>query len=466
MISFNIKLKTIKGHEEIIYIPLLLLKKLELKSNQSIPIHFGLNRSQIVTVRSIKNSINEVYITSKLRDSLLIPYSKNILIKKESDGIRIGPIIGILTTDYTGVKFSNLKTGMEHPFSLFFKNMLSPEPSYPTYYFIFTPDNVDWQNKTVNGFFFSNDNRWSTKTVPLPDVVYNRIPNRTLERLDYIDNFKNEYILLGGKLFNNNFFNKWDIYNILIDDEKTRVFIPETHLSPSIALFKGMLERHPIIYLKPANGSLGLGIYKIIKKNSEFIVQFRNKNTNKAIVFKDSVSIYKYIFTNKFRHKYIIQQGINLVEYIQSPVDFRVHMHKNSQNKWQVIAIGAKVAGKGSVTTHLRTGGQLINADKYLNIMFKEHSSKIIEKIKASSIQIAESIESKLKESIGELGLDIGVDKDSRIWLFEVNSKPGRSIFKHPSLKTAQTESNKRLIEYAMLLSDFKISNIKQEGIR
>jgi len=458
MASFNIKLKTIKGHEENIYIPKLLLNNLELSENQAIPIYFGLGNFKIAIVKAITDKDNEVYITSKLRDSLLIPYSKNILIQKEFDGIRFGPIIGILTTDYTGKKFTNLKIGLEHPFSLFFKNMLTPEPFYPAYYFIFTPDNVDWQNKTVNGFFFSKENQWVTKTIPLPDVVYNRIPNRTVERLNYINNFKNEYILLGGKLFNHNFFNKWDIYNILVEEEKTKVFIPETHISPSAQLFKVMLEKHPIIYLKPANGSLGLGVYKIINKNSDFVVQFRSKNSNKAIIFKDAVSIFKYIFSNKFPHRYILQQGINLVEYDHCPVDFRVHMHKNNNDKWQVIAIGAKAAGKGSVTTHLRTGGQLINADQYLDLMFNEHASVIKENINTSSILIAETVESKLKEPLGELGLDIGIDKNSRIWLFEVNSKPGRSIFKHPSLKTARAESNKRLLEYAILLSNFSLA--------
>jgi len=221
-----------------------------------------------------------------------------------------------------------------------------------------------------------------------------------------------------------------------------------------------MLEKHPIIYLKPANGSLGLGIYKIIKKNSEYVVQFRTKNINKAKIFKDAVSLYKFIFSNKFRHRYILQQGINLIEYKQCPVDFRVHMHKDNNDKWQIVAIGAKAAGKGSVTTHLRTGGQLINADQYLSLMFKEYALTIKEKINASSILIAETVESNLREPLGELGLDIGVDKNNRIWLFEVNSKPGRSIFKHPSLKTARAESNKRLIEYAILLSNFDLANM------
>ena len=58
-------------------------------------------------------------------------------------------------------------------------------------------------------------------------------------------------------------------------------------------------------------------------------------------------------------HRYLVQQGIRLIRYKGRPVDFRVHMNKDRNGKWKVVGIGAKAAGSGSITTHVRTGGSL-----------------------------------------------------------------------------------------------------------
>ncbi len=456
MTSYIVNLKIIKKSDEMIILSQILAKKLQIENNQLIKIAFGINNEHMVRLKTIKSDTNDIYITTTLRHKLLIPYSKKLMIKKDTDGLSIGPIIGILTTDYLGKKFLNTNANQSNPFSLFFKSLLSPEPIYPAYYFVFTPENVDWLNMTINGYFYMN-HTWKKMKMPLPHVIYNRIPNRTIERKEYIENFKTAYINYGGKIFNSNFFNKWYIYHLLVGDEKTKKFIPETYLNPSTNKLDEMVNKHPIVYLKPANGSLGLGIYKILKRKNGYIVQHRRGNYNRSQVFYHTASIYKYIFSKKNRRNYMVQQGINLIKYQENPVDFRLHLHKNQLNKWEVTAIGAKVAGKDSVTTHLRTGGKLLDANQFLQHVFNSQKSAILEHVTHSSILIAKSLESKIASPIGELGLDIGIDQNQRIWLFEVNSKPGRSIFKHPSLKEARMESNKRLIEYGIFLSDFKL---------
>lgn len=453
MASTVVNLKVFNKKNKMIVLSDLLLEKLEINQGDMITLFFGMKNVQKVKVFSIKSNKPNIFISSDLKEKLFIPYLKKIMIKKEGNGLRIGPLVGILTTDFTGRKFTNI-TNYEHPFSLFFKDMLSPESTYPLYYFVFTPNNVNWTKLTIKGFFYVN-NSWKTLEVPLPDVIYNRVPNRTIERKAYIKNFKMNYKQLGGKLYNFDFFNKWDIYNILINKEKAKEFIPETYTNPDIILLSEMLNRHPIVYLKPTNGSLGLGVYKIYKGSNGYIAQFRYGRTNKAVLFKTIPQLYRAVFSLKNQGKYLIQQGIELIEYDGSPVDFRIHLHKNQSNDWEIVAIGAKAAGKGSVTTHLRTGGKLLNANKYLEKMFNNDAKTIINSIKEGSIEIAKSLEEHFNTPLGELGLDIGIDKKQKIWLFEVNSKPGRSIFKHPSLKKARMESNKKLIEYSIFLSDF-----------
>ncbi|OEG00062.1 hypothetical protein BHF71_06345 [Vulcanibacillus modesticaldus] len=453
MNSITVKLKIQKSRSNKIYLPNHILQKLNLKHNQSIPIYFGLTSSKVATIRGFNSHSNIIVITSSLMEKLLLPYKKDIMIKKEQDGLRIGPIIGIYTTDYTGKKFSNDPSN-KHPFGFFFKNLLSSETKYPVYYFVFTPEEIDWGKKTIHGYFYRK-NYWQKITVPFPDVVYNRIPNRSVEKKPSISNFKQTYLNFGGKMFNPGFFNKWDMYQILVQEPDTVKYIPETYMKPSFSIFKDMLKRHSIVYLKPANGSLGLGIYKVNRKSNSYLIQYRVGSKNFAVSFKKITSAYKYIFQHKKPQYYLIQQGINLIKYHQNPVDFRIQLHKDSLNQWQVIAIGAKVAGKGSVTTHLRTGGKMIDSLNYLEKVYGNNTYKILREINNMAILIARTVEEKLGSPVGELGLDVGIDTNNRIWLFEVNSKPGRSIFKHPSLKDARNKSSNKLLEYAMYLSRF-----------
>ncbi|WP_165894962.1 YheC/YheD family protein [Tepidibacillus fermentans] len=434
------------------------MNQMGLIPNQRIYLFFGMKE---VTVKVLEKKSNQhlIILSSAVQRKIHLPYQKQIMIKRETDGIRIGPIIGILTTDYTGKKFSNSSLKYPQHFSQFFKKLLEPESIYPAFYFVFTPDQVNWQSKTVNGLFYlpkKKGEEWQQSKVPLPDVVYNRVPNRTTEKTPLVVQFKDNYQQLGGKLFNQDFFNKWEMHQLLSPDDRIKQYFPETYIHPHLHTMEYMLNKYPLIYLKPAGGSLGLGIYKIQKEKNHYLLSYRQQNRNRMIAFKNLDALYRAIFKNKQKSNYyLIQQGIHLLTYNKRPVDFRVHLHKNRANKWNVVAIGAKVAGNGSVTTHIRTGGKLLDAKQFIELKFHSEPSKMIARLKQVAIQIAQIVEEKLGTPIGELGLDMGIDHDAQIWLFEVNSKPGRSIFKHPHLKMASHTSSRYLLEYGIYLSGF-----------
>src|SRR5690606_25006749 len=79
-----------------------------------------------------------------------------------------------------------------------------------------------------------------------------------------------------------------------------------------------------------------------------------------------------HYFANQPRRfeKYLVQQGIRLIKYNNRPVDFRIHLHKDSRGNWQVVAIGSKMAGPGSVTTHVRTGGSILSTYELLQKVY------------------------------------------------------------------------------------------------
>ncbi|MFV9511212.1 YheC/YheD family protein [Tepidibacillus sp. LV47] len=458
MTSISTKLRIFPSQNNTIFLSKKLIHQLGIKPNQKIDLFLGLKHLDVKVLEKKMNQ-DQTFLSSSVYKKLHLPYQKQIMIKRENNRIRIGPLIGILTTDYSGKKFTNSTSEFENPFSQFFKKLLEPEPFYPAYYFVFTPEQVDWPSRTVNGFFYLpqlKGKEWQQIRVPLPDVVYNRVPNRTTEKTPAVVQFKENYQRLGGILFNQNFFNKWEMHQILSVDDRIKKYFPETYLSSHISTLEYMLSKYPLVYLKPSEGSLGLGIYKIQKERNHYLLFYRQQNQNRAISFKNLHNLYQTILRNKHKaNHYLIQQGIHLLKYQNRPVDFRVHMHKNRANKWNVVAIGAKVAGNGSVTTHIRSGGKLLDAKQFIEQQFHSDATDILERLNQAALQIAQVVEEKSTTPIGELGLDMGIDQDAQIWLFEVNSKPGRSIFKHPNLKAASHTSRRSLLEYSTYLSGF-----------
>ena len=154
---------------------------------------------------------------------------------------------------------------------------------------------------------------------------------------------------------------------------------------------------------------------------------------------------------------YVIQQGIRLVELDRCPIDFRFHMNKNADNEWVVGGIGAKRAGRGSVTTHIKNGGKLMTPEAALTEIYgsSDKAEQMLGRAKTAAISLAEAIENNHPHYLGELGFDIGIDQKDNIWMFEANAKPGRSIFKHPLLKAEGRATIGHIIDYCRYLSRF-----------
>ena len=68
------------------------------------------------------------------------------------------------------------------------------------------------------------------------------------------------------------------------------------------------------------------------------------------------------------------------------------------------------------------------------------------------SLQLAAHMDKIQKEiyneELDELGIDIGIDKDNKIWVYEINWRPG-----HPPTMNLDLHVVKNSIQYAMFLA-------------
>ncbi|HZG14357.1 MAG TPA: YheC/YheD family protein [Candidatus Bathyarchaeia archaeon] len=458
MDSITVRLRFLSyPHLTGIIIPLYLCQQLQLRPRQKITLSLG-KRQVVATVFQDKRNpdSNIVKVTSSLKNQLGIPHSGLIHLKKEGEVLRIGPSIGIVTT--------GLRNQASQPIgqrSSFFTKLLQAQEGKGVFYFIFSPEDVDWEQKQVRGWFLRRTKQgryaWKKLLTALPDVIYDRIPSRGAEKRENVRQFKVQLANYENiPMFNQGFFNKWGVHQLLYPNADVNEHIPETHHAPTIRTLRNMLSKYRMLYLKPKDGSLGYGIVKITQvPGHSYEVSYHVGGTNVKRRFRKLTTLYQHIFRTRKVSAYLVQQGINLATYQSRPFDFRVHLHKNQQNEWVVSCMAAKVAGTGSVTTHVRTGGTVIPGEELLQNLYGRQKILIQTRISEAAIRLASAIEEAKGIYLGELGLDMGIDVHGHVWMFEANSKPGRSIFKHARLKHADEVSRSLLVDYSCYLANF-----------
>ncbi|ALS26884.1 endospore coat-associated protein [Paenibacillus sp. 32O-W] len=438
--------------DRVVYLTPPLSKALKLAGKNTV--RFKLGQEVIAAaVKTIKRQGHHMYLSAGVRQSIRIPKTGNVYLLSTGNEVQLGPLIGILTD--SDLKSSSAPFGSRTGFI----RQLIRLGEKKAYFFAFTPRDINWQKETVNGHFLNAQGGWYRKTVPLPDVVYNRLPSRRAETSLSIASLREHFVRRKIPFFNWSFLNKSDVYKMLDQDVEALKHLPESVSGPSAEKIKEMLEKHHFVYLKPTGGSLGIGIYRLTYHPKRgYFARYRSGNSNVLLRFSKFQNLIRML---QNRHggrlgSYVAQQGIRLIEIDNCPIDFRFHMHKNGRNEWVPAGIGAKKAGRGSVTTHIKNGGSLLTPEQALNRAFGNRAAEVLEKAKRVAVRLSEAIERNYPHRLGELGLDIGIDKDGEVWMFEANAKPGRSIFKHPALKSQGRASLELILEHCLYLSRFQ----------
>lgn len=387
-------------------------------------------------------------ISEDLCKVLGIPEKTSVHLFQHGDALHIGPLIGVFTAGFTK---DNMRPIGER--SMYFAKLLTAARKCGSYAFVFGSHQVDFKEQTITGLMY-NKKGWKQIKVPFPDVVYDRLPNRSSESLEQIaetrHRLQSQYFI---PWFNPGFFDKWKVFEKLQEDETVNHYLPGTVLDPKQETLAKMLEEYEQIYIKPANGSLGLGIQQILKPENEkyYYCRFRTGNENRLRSYSSLTRLIKQQYPSGDLTGFIAQQGIDLHRINQRPMDYRVHTNKNKEGKWEVTAIAAKIAGEGSLTTHTSSEGTV----KTLNELITDYGlNKDYEKtLTEAALKLSHSLDRKIAGFIGEFGFDLGITKNGDIYLFEANSKPGRSIFDHKRLKGEELKTRILPMEYAIYLA-------------
>ena len=106
-----------------------------------------------------------------------------------------------------------------------------------------------------------------------------------------------------------------------------------------------------------------------------------------------------------------------------------------------------RIASKG-IVTNVSSGGYTSMITSFLQEQFGEDYFDMKRYLEVFAVQFSTHFDSLYDEPLDELGIDVGIDQNNKIWIYEVNWRPGT-----PILFYLEADVAKRMIQYATYLA-------------
>ncbi len=314
-----------------------------------------------------------------------------------------------------------------------------------TDFIFFSPKSVNFDKKTISGFQYKNG-QWVNVESRFPDVIYNAGSPLKLKKSQIIVNKLKQIIpftsfSIGDKL---------RVYEKLKLDGEFSQYLVQTEVIKSIYDIEKFLTTSPKVVIKPSNGHRGQGVIYLEKLCDKYYLQVEKQN----YIFKHKDFV-KYIYAIIKEQNYIVQPYINSRTKDNRAYDFRLHVQKNGNNEWIITAIYPRIGPSGSIVTNINNGGYTNYLTPFLKQEFGDKFIEIKQHLETFSLKIARKMEEiqlkNYKEEIDELGIDIGIDEMRKIWIYEINWRPGC-----PPAFYLELDVVKNMINYCIYLANGK----------
>lgn len=309
-------------------------------------------------------------------------------------------------------------------------------------FFYFTPGNVDIEENRIKGKYYHNG-EWHEKLYPFPDVIYNASPPFSEKAQDIID-----YLYDRIPFTSHSVGDKFSVQKRIERGGKYSChLIPTKDLDNENTLFE-MLDLYHNVVVKPIVGHQGKGIFLIEMKDREtFLV---NEGGNLQTYSREQLS---YLVESRMNENiYLVQKFITCLTKAGNVFDFRLHVQKNGKGEWVVTTIFPRIGPLECITSNLGSGGSTAYLDDFLQKEFEDEWFNIKQTLEYFSINFSKHFESLYHDVLfDELGIDVGIDEDHKIWLFEVNWRPGA-----PIIFNFELDLVRNFIHYAKYLSEIK----------
>lgn len=396
-----------------------LYQSLQLKPSKLYTIKLG-HASAEVSMRPMSNRRPELRLPAPLLEQLHLPENVTLNMWKRGRILHLGPVVGIFVRpDYV----ADIAKG--HIPLTTIKDVQANTVAKCFIYF-FAVDSINWEKRTIRGMtYVPATRRWIHRSFPFPDVIYDTGVRYAPSLKPLVKSARLRFRADPNiQLINSSdYLGKWELYSALSQYPEIRPYLPETRRYESVRDLEAMLRKRDLVYVKSFYGSRGREVMSVAKTAQGYRAVFyqdgiKRRQTDSLAQIETWI---RRFFGNK---KLIVQQGIDVLTYRGRRIDLRVLLCKDSTGQWRAIYNQANVSLPGSTITTIGKNYKNYN-DVYR--MFRRIGKPARlpkdEDIRRETIRIAQYID-KAFGPHGELGMDMAVDRQGKLWFIEANSRP------------------------------------------
>jgi glutathione synthase/RimK-type ligase-like ATP-grasp enzyme len=257
------------------------------------------------------------------------------------------------------------------------------------------------------------------------------------------------------------------VYQCLKQVTELKEYMPPTGLlgDPRVALRR--LDGEGAVFIKPLSGAQGRNTYRLWRADDGRLA-VAGRDSRNGIVhrrFNGEAEVQRFLARLTERRRYLIQPYLRLyTQEAQAPetalaFDVRALVQKDGRGRWRLTGLAVRQGQPGSLTSNLHGGGRAVAARPFLARHYGDAASKnLVETLVCLSAKIPPILETHYGRLV-ELGIDFGIDRDGRIWILEVNSKPGRSAF----TQAADREARDRATYNPLLYARYLLASVNRE---
>lgn len=304
-------------------------------------------------------------------------------------------------------------------------------------FFYFTPGKVNIEQEKILGKAYENG-QWIEKEFPFPDAIYNASAPVS-EKAEQIVDYLNDRI----PFTSHSIGDKLSVYKrIKRAKEFEQYLIPFYELTDEQVFFD-MMKQYEKVILKPKTGHQGSGIVFIEKDGNHYRI-----NEAGIISTRKEKQLLDLLSDKIEEQDYVVQQFITSQTKTGHVFDFRLHVQKNGEGKWVITSIYPRIGRLGTITSNMGSGGYSTYLDVFLQTEFDNYWYDIQRYIEYFALSFSNHFDSLYDHVLDELGIDVGIDEDQKLWLFEVNWRPGP-----PNIYRVELDVAKNTILYAKYLA-------------
>lgn len=219
---------------------------------------------------------------------------------------------------------------------------------------------------------------------------------------------------------------KWSQYQLLSSIDELLPYIPKTEIATSYTFFD-FIQTYKQVMLKPCFGQWGIGVAQVSWLKEEL---FEVHNERTKLLVEGGKEIIDYLQSHYLsKEKYIIQERVDLALIDDCIFDSRVMVQRdNQESKWEITAKVAKIATPNYIVSNVAKS-ILPLEEAFQQSTLSQNNKKLQSTVDKVCLLSAFNLGVHYP-SITSIGIDIGIDKQGDIWLFETNLVPDFSLFK------------------------------------